>query len=77
MHKPNRTNFPPKKSADEYERELAALRARVERLHERELASLRARVEELEQEREVLAELQRKTLLTLGDLAALSPKGEA
>jgi len=66
-HKPNPKHLPPRKSADEYERELAALRARVERLHERELASLR----------EVLAELQRKTtLLTLG-LAALSPKGEA
>jgi len=28
-HKPNRTNLPPAKSAGEYEREIAALRARV------------------------------------------------
>lgn len=29
-HKPNRTNLPPAKSAEEYERELAAIRARIE-----------------------------------------------
>jgi len=33
-HKPNRTNLPPAKSADEYEREIADLRARVENLLE-------------------------------------------
>ena len=38
-HKPNRTNLPPAKSADEYEREIAALQARVEEL-ERTLAAL-------------------------------------
>ncbi len=31
-HKPNRTNLPPAKSADEYEREIAALQAKVEEL---------------------------------------------
>ncbi len=31
-HKPNPKHLPPRKSADEYERELAALRARVEEL---------------------------------------------
>jgi len=38
-HKPNRTHLPPAKSADEYEREIAALQAKVKEL-EMTLAAL-------------------------------------
>ena len=75
-HKPNRTNLPPAKSADEYERELAALRARVEELEgARESAwndGWRVGAKDANELKGIST-----NPFTLAASAALSPKGEA
>ena len=77
-HKPNRTNLPPAKSADEYERELAALRARVEDLETalRKIACSRGPLYFDPQEPGPETEVLIYFIIELAR-AALSPKGEA